>query len=967
MLLAALFPVALAVEGPSSLREALDDASVEERALRIEDRRVALPGGELRIDEGTVFPLLSVEGRVHELIFVGSASFSYATRFDIEAYQLELMTGAPAIDSALDAFVLAAGDAALLDALLDGEPVEAPANERRIATYLAEQWHEPDVRAAAGLLPGLARALWDESEVRYVALWARSEVLGSFLYRIDPAEAEAITLDGFEVEIDDEGASAEVTSWCSHSLRTERGRHAGDEGFEPSHYRLEVAIPEWEEDTAPFRDEEERRAFFRTPIYRHLEVEQRVSLAATDSGRRVARFTLHHAAEVEAVRLSDGSALDFASEGSDLVVLLPRAAAVDVGFTVEIDYGGPLLHDLRAGHIRMRAPIRWHPHIGSVDRATYDVGFAWPAEFELIAGGSLIDEGTEDGCRFERRELTVPAIGFGFEMGAFDVQRVDVDGIELTVAFSKYTITQLRTRDEVVQVARASVAFFRGIFGDYPLDSLTVAVVPQPFSQGKLGFVTLSMSLMGDTRDVTSYAYFDDRRSMRHIRMETVAHEIAHQWWGNKVGWESYRDQWLSEALADYAAHLFMVRASRGRAEAFERRARAWRASLARRTETGREFEQLGPVVLGTRLARNHGMSAYSAVVYDKGSAVFATLARQIGEERLVDSLRRIADAVDHGVVGTESFFRALEQATGESLIDFRERFVYGTGMPRLNYDYRVEQAADGGWHVRGRVELQEPRRYRYELDERLVLRRRALRDDGGSDGLDLTIPFQVAFADAQESARELRDGREVRRGAGGEIRLTGRSTEFDIALERQPQSFFLDQRGEIFAGFVHLDEGSAARTLQQGLDRIERGEHEAAIELLERAASDEAAARLALARLHLDRGENEAARAQLEQLDERPDDLRRERVLLWARLELAEDDARRAYRRLRDFLLPKNSELRALDFSELDRWYKQDAESFAIFAVAAHLSGHPRWAERACGEAERRGAGMAALRALLR
>jgi hypothetical protein len=36
------------------------------------------------------------------------------------------------------------------------------------------------------------------------------------------------------------------------------------------------------------------------------------------------------------------------------------------------------------------------------------------------------------------------------------------------------------------------------------------------------------------------------------------AHEVAHAWWGHKVGWKSYRDQWLSEALAEYSAMLFV-------------------------------------------------------------------------------------------------------------------------------------------------------------------------------------------------------------------------------------------------------------------------------------------------------------------------------------------------------------------------------------------------------------------------
>src|SRR3990172_7233759 len=63
----------------------------------------------------------------------------------------------------------------------------------------------------------------------------------------------------------------------------------------------------------------------------------------------------------------------------------------------------------------------------------------------------------------------------------------------------------------------------------------------------------------------TSRARADSGQESRRIEADiSLPHEIAHQWWGNMVGWESYRDQWLSEGFATYGAALYLDRERQG-------------------------------------------------------------------------------------------------------------------------------------------------------------------------------------------------------------------------------------------------------------------------------------------------------------------------------------------------------------------------------------------------------------------
>jgi hypothetical protein len=92
--------------------------------------------------------------------------------------------------------------------------------------------------------------------------------------------------------------------------------------------------------------------------------------------------------------------------------------------------------------------------------------------------------------------------------------------------------------------------YFEQVFGTLPLDQLTVVTVPRGFSQSMFGFITLSELMMSDLGLFNHLLGLEDRRTV-------IAHEVAHQWWGHLVSWESYCDQWISEAMVNYSAVVY--------------------------------------------------------------------------------------------------------------------------------------------------------------------------------------------------------------------------------------------------------------------------------------------------------------------------------------------------------------------------------------------------------------------------
>ena len=109
-----------------------------------------------------------------------------------------------------------------------------------------------------------------------------------------------------------------------------------------------------------------------------------------------------------------------------------------------------------------------------------------------------------------------------------------------------------------------------------------------------------------------------------------LAHEIAHQWWGQGVSFDSYRDQWLSEGLAQFAAASYL-RSKYGEA--------AFAAILKKFSRWTGKKSFRGPIIMGSRLSY-FDFSAYQAIVYDKAALALFMLQDLVGREAFEAGLR---------------------------------------------------------------------------------------------------------------------------------------------------------------------------------------------------------------------------------------------------------------------------------------------------------------------------------------
>jgi aminopeptidase N len=231
----------------------------------------------------------------------------------------------------------------------------------------------------------------------------------------------------------------------------------------------------------------------------------------------------------------------------------------------------------------------------------------------------------------------------------------------------------------------AMLQYFTRTIGEAPYPDFTLTAVDDnlPGGHSPAFFAIFQQAL-----PTTPYSWSDDPVAFddnyKHL---FLAHEVAHQWWGQAIGWKNYHEQWLSEGLAQYFAALY----------AAEDRGPAMLDTLieAMRESTKEYFGQ-GPISLGYRLGHiKRDGRVFRAVVYNKSAVVLHMLRRLIGDDAFFSGLRRFYSTYRFKKAGTEDLQAAFEAGTSIKLDRFFDMWIRGFAKPAVRVAF--ENREEGG------------------------------------------------------------------------------------------------------------------------------------------------------------------------------------------------------------------------------------------------------------------------------
>jgi peptidase M1-like protein len=651
----------------------------------------------LTLRDGTVFQVDSDEG-VTGLVLVGRGEMRFNPSIASERGQLRLFSGEEVLNTPFEEAFVRFNPSEFTEHVTTSSLTPAPVQER-MARRAQDIFSRESPKSFSVDLQDLTKDTWH--------LLPPAQ---DFLADVDTRRFDTLTYSRSSVQAEDVSLFRRkdrrtIALYPSVAKLAARGRFYSDDAlreYDVLDYNIEAAID-------PTRQTIEGRA--------RLTIRVRATTLST------VLLRLNEGLSVSAVTSVEYGRLLYLRMRSQNTVLvnLPRLLPQDSDLTLVINYAGHIpSEDLEVEAVQARNDGQepgtpsatyepafllsnrafWYPQNPVPDYATGTIRINVPEGYGCVASGvpSIPGAGpvtirdilsARGGKSYEFRAyqplryLAVVVSRFGRVFDSqIDVSKEVASGSaidHIALAVDSQPGVRQRGRSSAQQ-AEDVLKFYTSLMGDAPYPSMTLALVesdlPGGHSPGYFAVIRTPALLANQNN------YRGDPASFDSFPEFFIAHELAHQWWGQAVGWKNYHEQWLSEGFAQYFAALY---AQKARGE------RTFVDMLRQFRRWGISDSDQGPISLGYRLGVvKSDVRVFRAVVYNKGAAVLHMLRRLLGDTVFFNGLKRFYADRRYQKAGTEDLERAFESESGRVLDRFFERWIYGTQIPKVRYNTAI-------------------------------------------------------------------------------------------------------------------------------------------------------------------------------------------------------------------------------------------------------------------------------------
>ena len=416
------------------------------------------------------------------------------------------------------------------------------------------------------------------------------------------------------------------------------------------------------------------------PATRILDGKVTMTAAAT---QHLCRFNLDlRGLTVSSVKVN-GNAATFVRDGRELIITPPTPLLPATGFEVEVLYSGepgPAPRDpdgfldgwnyTEYGAYTSTPPQgsdTWFPNNNTTnDKAAFTFTVTVPADRQVMSNGLLVSNtiNEEAGTSTWIWDAPDPMASYlaTLQIGKYTIQRsTTASGIPIINGIRPDQLTALaQTR---LNTIGPILDFFGEKFGPYPFVA-TGAIVD---------LVNAGYQMEQQTRPIFTSAN----------GLSALAHELAHQWWGDDVAMRRARDVWLSEGFATFSAWMWTENTGGTTAQA------AFNTQYARAANT----------TFWNNTVHDPGVvnQYQSATVYQRGAMTLQALRRKIGEDAFFRTLKAFQVTFGGDVAETADFIAIAQRESGQDLRDFFKQWLYTPGKPSESYCYCLTPPATPG------------------------------------------------------------------------------------------------------------------------------------------------------------------------------------------------------------------------------------------------------------------------------
>ncbi len=700
--------------------------TVATEAFTVSNLVLRRDAGEFNFHSGTFTFLVPVNGKVTGAVFSGEGSFSMVPPTDVEKRSLSMLTRGPKIEEVFNQALLR---------FTDGTEEEI----KKQAT--------PGAMGNSGILNDVRAELRNKTQLAYnfdgrilqdvlspgpgglfVAFIRGKHYSGKMIYAVDPHGIPDFTpfgrLGPEEVLLYtyDSGFSDKLGVWAAFHLADEY--KSGTASSKQLNGFIDVQ---------------------RHEIEAHIENSGRLTGMATTrftslvDGLRVVPLDLYRTLRVQNVVAADGTPLQFVQEPKDedpqFFVVLPKPLATGEAYAITTVYSGKdAVQNAGANNYNLVARENWYPNSWFGDYAQYKLTLGVPRGLTMVANGKLVRQYEEGKENLSEWESEVPIAVAGFNFGDFKRVEARNNSGMLIESYANHDLPDmfrslqnpsegnlqefnhmegvaLGTMDttQLLKKPLAEALIATQVYEDYFGKPTAARVsmtqqVPCTFGQAWPNLVYMPICSFFDTTVRHQFGLDDTRGYWSSV----AAHEVAHQWWGHTVGWDSYRDQWMSEGFAEFSASLYLQVGLRDQA-AFLKFWNDERTLMTERNAQGYRAIDTGLLTLGYRNSSSKAGNITRRLIYPKGGYVLHMLrmmmwSNKTGEAAFKAMMHDFVITYANRPATTEDFKAMVEKyMTPQMDVDKNHKmdwffgpYVFGTALPDYRLDYNFDPGKDG-------------------------------------------------------------------------------------------------------------------------------------------------------------------------------------------------------------------------------------------------------------------------------
>ncbi|HEY4224189.1 MAG TPA: M1 family metallopeptidase [Pseudolysinimonas sp.] len=351
-------------------------------------------------------------------------------------------------------------------------------------------------------------------------------------------------------------------------------------------------------------------------------------------------------------------------------VIITPAAGIPEGaeFTVVIDYAGsPAPSSSRWGTVGWEeladgvivaaqpsgAPT-WFPcNDALADKASYDIRISTDQNYTVVCNGRLVDHHVLAGQGHWRYEQAQPTATYlaTVQIARYTRESLALDDVPGVLAYPR--AIEARVFADFGAMDRM-MALFQDRFGPYPFDDYTVVITPDE----------LEIPLEAQGLAIFGANHADGDGGSERL----IAHELAHQWFGNSVGLAHWKDIWLNEGFACYAEWIWSENSGGLSSHALARQYRRGVAAQPHDILLG----DPGPALM------------FDDRIYKRGALTLHALRNTIGDPAFFRLLKQWTSTHQGGTATTEDFRAMAAEYYSGSLDRLFDSWLFSTALPRL-------------------------------------------------------------------------------------------------------------------------------------------------------------------------------------------------------------------------------------------------------------------------------------------